>query len=332
MSTPEIAVIVPVYNGAKYLPACVDSITAQSFTDFLCVLVDDGSTDETPALCDDIAACDGRFTVVHKPNGGLCAARTGGVLAARAYHPRWFAFCDADDLLHLEFLAELHRAATASGMPIACCRRVLFTDDAVPAPAPLTAKSTLYHAPDHLDALLHNHGMDFGVWNKLYTADLPLENLLENDILYNEDLMANWRIFLLAKGCVYLPFDGYLYRQHTASMSHALPPQSLDDQRTAALRIRESVPAQWPALQQSADAFYYEKLVYLTSMILRRENTELYRVQYGEMLIAISSGLKDRRLGRNPRLPFVMRLAAIATVRCPKLWRKLCRKYLKDRQ
>lgn len=144
--------------------------------------------------------------------------------------------------------------------------------------------------------------------------------------------MANWRIFLLAKGCVYLPFGGYLYRQHAAGMSHALPPQSLDDQRTAALRIRESVPAQWPALQQSADAFYYEKLVYLTSMILRRENTELYRVQYGEMLIAISGGLKDRRLGRNPRLPFVMRLAAIATVRCPKLWRKVCRKYLKDRQ
>ena len=49
-------------------------------------------------------------------------------------------------------------------------------------------------------------------------------------------------------------------------------------------------------------------------------------------LIAISGGLKDRCLGRNPRLPFVMRLAAIATVRCPKLWRKLCRKYLKDRQ
>ena len=48
MSTPEIAVIVPVYNGAKYLPACVDSITAQSFTDFLCVLVDDGSPTKPP--------------------------------------------------------------------------------------------------------------------------------------------------------------------------------------------------------------------------------------------------------------------------------------------
>ena len=84
MSSPEIAVIVPVFNGAKYLPACVESIAAQRFADFVCVLVDDGSTDETPALCDDIAAGDGRFVVVHKRNGGLCAARTSGVLAARA--------------------------------------------------------------------------------------------------------------------------------------------------------------------------------------------------------------------------------------------------------
>lgn len=332
MSSPEIAVIVPVFNGAKYLPACVESIAAQRFADFVCVLVDDGSTDKTPALCDDIAAGDGRFVVVHKRNGGAAAARLTGVQTARAYHPRWFAFCDADDLLHPDFLGEMHRAATESGMPIACCRRVLFTDDAVPAPGPLTAKSTLYSAPDHLDALLHNHDMDFGLWNKLYTADLPLEELLDNNVLYNEDLMANWRIFLLAKGCVYLPYAGYRYRQHAASMSHALPPQSLDDQRAVALHIRESVPAQWPALQQSADAFYYEKLVYLTSMILRREDTAPYRVQYGEMLIAISSGLKDRRLGRNPRLPLVMRLSAVATVRFPKLWRRLCQKYLKDRQ
>lgn len=332
MSSPEIAVIVPVYNGAKYLPACVESIAAQRFADFVCILVDDGSTDETPALCDDIAAGDGRFVVVHKRNGGLCAARTSGVLAARAYHPRWFAFCDADDLLHPDFLGEMHRAAAESGMPIACCLREMFDDVQPPAEAPLPTKPRLFAAPAHLDALLHNHGMDFSLCNKLYTADLPLEDLLDNNILYNEDLMANWRIFLLAKGCVYLPFAGYHYRQHAASMSHALPPQSLDDQRAVALHIRESVPAQWPELQQSADAFYYEKLVYLTSMILRREDTTPYRVQYGEMLIAISSGLKDRRLGRNPRLPLVMRLSAVATVRFPKLWRRFCQNYLKDRQ
>lgn len=332
MSSPEIAVIVPVFNGATYLPACVESIAAQRFADFVCVLVDDGSTDKTPALCDDIAAGDGRFVVVHKRNGGAAAARLTGVQTARAYHPRWFAFCDADDLLHPDFLGELHRAAAESDMPIACCRREMFDDGQTPAEAPLPSKSRLFAAPDHLDALLHNHSMDFSLCNKLYTADLPLEELLDNNVLYNEDLMANWRIFLLAKGCVYLPFAGYRYRQHAASISHALPPQSLDDQRAVALHIRESVPAQWPALQQSADAFYYEKLVYLTSMILRREDITPYRVQYGEMLIAISSGLKDRRLGRNPRLPLVMRLSAVATVRYPALWRKLCRNYLKDRQ
>ena len=111
-----------------------------------------------------------------------------------------------------------------------------------------------------------------------------------------------------------------------------LPPQSLDDQRRAAALIRGSVPGQWPVLQQSANAFYYEKLVYLASMILRRADIEPYRVQLGELRIGITAGLNDRQLGCNPQLPFAIKVSAWATVHAPKLWRKVCRKYLKDRQ
>ena len=85
-------------------------------------------------------------------------------------------------------------------------------------------------------------------------------------------------------------------------------------------------------LQQSANAFYYEKLVYLASMILRRADIEPYRVQLGELRIGITAGLNDRQLGRNPQLPFSIKVSAWATVHAPKLWRKVCRKYLKDRQ
>lgn len=334
MSNPhcEIAVIVPVYNGAKYLSACVDSIAAQHFDNFLCVLVDDGSTDATPAICEDIAACDGRFLVVHKKNGGLCAARVTGVQTARQFNPRWFAFCDADDLQHPDFLAAMHRAVTESGMPVACCRRDFFTDGQTPDNLVPPKHFKVLRAPQHLDALLHDHRIDYGVWNKFYSAALPLETLLENGILYNEDLLANWRIFSQVPGCVFCDFVGYHYRQHPASMSHGLPVQSIDDQRRCALLIRESVPPQWPKLQQSANAFYYEKLVYLASMILRRETPAAYRVQYGELVIAIQAGLHDRQLGRNPRLPLPIKLAAWATVRTPELWRKLCRRLLKDRQ
>ena len=100
MSAPvcTIAVIVPVHNAAKYLPDCLDAIAAQQFDAFCCVLVDDGSRDESPLLCDNMAAGDARFTVIHQPQRGVSAARTAGLRRALEIGAEWIAFCDADDL------------------------------------------------------------------------------------------------------------------------------------------------------------------------------------------------------------------------------------------
>lgn len=328
----EIAVIVPLHNAARYLPACLAALAAQRFDDFRCVLVDDGSTDDTPRLCAEAARADSRFTVVTQPQSGVSAARSAGVRRARALGAIWLAFCDADDLYHPDFLRTLHHAAQQAALPLACCRYDTFTETP-PADAQAPADWRVLRAPEHLEALLHDHAVDYGVWNKLYAAGLLTEAMLDNDLAYNEDLLANWLAFCRAPGCAFCDFAGYHYRQHPDSASHrALPPQSIDDQRRAAALIRGSVPAQWPELQQSANAFYYEKLVYLASMILRRADTEPYRVQLGELNIGIAAGLKDPQLGRNPRLPFSIRAAAWATVRAPKLWRYVCRRFLKDRQ
>lgn len=128
MKPCEIAVIVPVYNAAAYLTACTDAIAAQKFDGFRCILVDDGSTDGSPALCDAIAAGDQRFVALHQPNSGVCAARTAGLRQGRALGARWFAFCDADDLYHPDLLDTLYAAVTNSGLPLACCRYDTFAD------------------------------------------------------------------------------------------------------------------------------------------------------------------------------------------------------------
>ena len=334
MSAPvcTIAVIVPVHNAAKYLPDCLDAIAAQQFDDFCCVLVDDGSRDESPLLCDNMAAGDARFTVIHQPQRGVSAARTAGLRRALEIGAEWIAFCDADDLYHPAFLSTLYKAVQETHLPLACCRYDTFAD-ALPAEAAPPAAVKRLDGPAHLDALLHDHAVDYGLWNKLYSATLLTPAMLDNDLAYNEDLLANWQAFCAAPGCAFCDWPGYHDRQHADSASRrGLPPQSLDDQRRAAALIRGSVPGQWPVLQQSANAFYYEKLVYLASMILRRADIEPYRVQLGELRIGITAGLNDRQLGRNPQLPFAIKVSAWATVHAPKLWRKVCRKYLKDRQ
>lgn len=93
---PTVSVIVPVYNVKELLPLCLDSITRQTFTDFECILVDDGSTDGSAAVCDEYAARDKRFRVIHKTNGGVCSARNTGIASAKA---DYILFCDQDDLL-----------------------------------------------------------------------------------------------------------------------------------------------------------------------------------------------------------------------------------------
>ena len=85
---PEISIIVPVYQVEKYLNECIDSILAQTFTDFELILVDDGSPDNCPALCDAAAKRDSRVRVIHKQNGGVSTARNAGLDAAQGIGSR----------------------------------------------------------------------------------------------------------------------------------------------------------------------------------------------------------------------------------------------------
>ncbi|MGM9658367.1 MAG: glycosyltransferase family 2 protein [Eubacteriales bacterium] len=96
MDTPSFSVIVPVYKIEAYLYRCVDSILNQSFGDFELILIDDGSPDNSGAICDEYARRNSRVKVIHTQNRGLCTARNTGLQAAKG---EYIAFCDSDDFL-----------------------------------------------------------------------------------------------------------------------------------------------------------------------------------------------------------------------------------------
>lgn len=101
---PEISLIIPIYKVEKYLPRCLDSVLAQTYTDFEAILVDDGSTDGSGRICDEYAAKDHRFKVTHKPNSGVSAARNTGLEAAEG---NYIVFMDSDDELEADYLKNL---------------------------------------------------------------------------------------------------------------------------------------------------------------------------------------------------------------------------------
>ena len=99
---PQISVIVPVYKAEKYLHRCIDSILAQTFTDFELILVNDGSPDGSGAICDEYAKKDKRVKVIHKENGGVTAARRDGVEVSKG---EWITFVDSDDTIPIDALS-----------------------------------------------------------------------------------------------------------------------------------------------------------------------------------------------------------------------------------
>lgn len=103
----KISVIIPVYNTEDRLKRCLDSVVAQTFKDFECIVVDDGSKDQSPQIIDEFAAKDSRFTAIHKPNGGVSSARNEGLKVSKG---EWVVFLDSDDSIkpnHLEAMLSI---------------------------------------------------------------------------------------------------------------------------------------------------------------------------------------------------------------------------------
>lgn len=119
---PMISIVIPVYNRAYCVPVCLESVKNQSFTDWECIVVDDGSTDNTVSVCLPYAESDSRFKIVVQPeNAGVSVARNRGLELAEG---EYIAFLDSDDWIEPTYLESLYRAAEDKTMPLCCMNAV----------------------------------------------------------------------------------------------------------------------------------------------------------------------------------------------------------------
>ena len=166
MQTPLISIIVPVYNIMEYLPRCVESIKAQTYTNLEIVLVDDGSTDGTGALCDELAATDSRIRVYHKENGGSSSARN---LALEKVTGEYIGFVDSDDYISPEMYQCLYEGIVKYDARVAQIGRDEIDEQGNPLPnicEPPVSDEVIFHE-DFLKELLMHRG-DCSFCTKLF--------------------------------------------------------------------------------------------------------------------------------------------------------------------
>ena len=116
--TPIISIIVPVYKVEQYLRRCLDSVQNQIFTDWECILIDDGSPDNSGQICDEYAQKDERFRVIHQENAGVSAARNAGLDSAKG---EWIGFVDSDDWIEPEMYQFLYTNAIDKKADVIIC-------------------------------------------------------------------------------------------------------------------------------------------------------------------------------------------------------------------
>lgn len=211
-----ISVIVPVYNTGAYLVPCMESLLAQNHRDLDILLVDDGSTDDSGAVCDEFARRDRRVRVIHQKNAGVSAARNTGLDQARG---EYLFFLDSDDLLMPESLAVLCQRMEKYTLVSGSMQQIdeagnLGTDGLFLRDQQLSAEQML-----HLLFHEEERGYQGYMSNKLFDLQLIREHGLRFDptIRYNEDrLFVTWYLLRCTRA-VMISDVVYRYRIHTAS-------------------------------------------------------------------------------------------------------------------
>ena len=238
MTDVKISVVVPVYNAAAFLSETLESLRAQSFQDFEAVLVDDGSTDESPSIVDDWCARDSRFRAVHIPNGGVYNARLTGIREARG---AYIAFCDSDDLYRPEFLEKLFRQAERSGADLTVCgfTREDMETGRINSREMTSLGDSVWSCPALLDVLPRING---SIWNKLYRAEtLAHAIVLERPPRVAEDVMLLCSIYPFVRKVAFVPETLYRYRVRADSQVSHMTSADRELMRENLLHTRERV-------------------------------------------------------------------------------------------
>lgn len=288
----KISVIVPIYKVEKYIRECVESIIGQSYENLEIILVDDGSPDNCPAICDEYAKSDNRVKVVHKNNGGLMSARQAGLEVAVG---DYVTFVDGDDSIEPDMYARFADAIGKYSPDMALCEFYYsFSDRKEPSKQHLEKE---FYTKAEMEAeiypamLFSGEYYEFGVmpccWSKLFKRELLERHLYSVDqrIKMGEDAAFTYPCLLEAESLAYISAPLYNYRQENASMSNSYD-ANMADTILIPYRILKKSFGKYEG-RYNLDRQLNMYLFYLLNVLLRNESksSNSRTAKYEKMLL-----------------------------------------------
>lgn len=302
-----ISVIVPVYKVADYLDKCVHSLVTQTYLDLEIILVDDGSPDDCPRICDAWAEKDRRIRVVHKTNGGLSDARNAGLDIAGG---DYISFVDSDDWIAPTMLETMLNVLLQADADICSCGIMNVYEDGSTQSwhqPPLKGNSETF-----LRALYADTSVPVAVWNKLYRKELwdklrfPVGKICE-------DAFTTYKLIDQARKLIQIPDELYFYRIRSGSiMTSSFRPARMDEEEAWRCNY-EFVMKQYPTLKKAAFDFYLQK-VNVTIHAIDRTQKAAFQTEYDYMEKILKSNLPYVMFHSD--LPLKYRLKFITDVIC----------------
>ncbi len=319
----KLSIIVPVYNTGKYLRKCIDSILAQTLTDFELILVNDGSTDDSPSICDEYAKKDPRIKVIHKENGGQADARNVGLDIAKG---EYIGFVDSDDYIEPNMYEDLYTSAIDNHAEITVSKiyfgeKKEFNEKKTPAIHIADSRSLLRNYSEY------KYKLNYSVCNKIYLRSIFDNIRFPTKKLY-EDAYIQLDIVQQSKQIVFIDHDYYHYisrSESTVTSKYTLKKACFVlDYKNNHLKffIDNRITSQIDFMyEEYVDAFIPN---YIFVHFKEKKSISEFKQYKDQAVSRIPTVLKNKRICKLKKAAYILLFIS------PKVARKLCTKYFPE--
>ena len=262
---PLISVIVPIYNVERYLRRCVESILNQSYKNLEIILVDDGSLDNCPRLCDEYKMKDNRIKVIHKENGGLSDARNAGMEVATG---KYISFIDSDDWIENSMLEDMLNRMNDDESDVVSCGVKWVKDNGDLIRKVTVDSEIILNKKESLKEIIYDGLLKQHVWNKLYKAEIIQEIPFEKG-KYHEDIFWSYLVFANVERVSIMTESFYCYVQRQESIMGEGYSSKRLDALDAMLKRCEYMKSYFPDLYDLSLSVYLGSCMYHIQLALK---------------------------------------------------------------